>query len=55
MAGDDSRAQVQIEEDTLARRRLDLGEDHTDTLATANHLAISRASARDRKATTLKV
>jgi hypothetical protein len=28
MAGDDGRAQVQLDEDTLARRRRDLGEDH---------------------------
>ena len=32
MAGDDSRAQVQLDEDTLARRRRDLGEDHPDTM-----------------------
>src|SRR6185312_4611750 len=41
MAGDDSRAQVQLDEDTLARRRRDLGEDHPDTLAAASGLAIS--------------
>jgi hypothetical protein len=36
MAGDDGRAQVQLDEDTLARRRRDLGEDHPDTLAAAS-------------------
>jgi hypothetical protein len=41
MAGDDSRAQVQLDEDTLARRRRVLGEDHPDTLASAHGLAIS--------------
>ena len=41
MAGDDSRAQVQLDEDTLARRRRDLGEDHPDTLAAASNLAVS--------------
>ncbi|MBV9093445.1 MAG: tetratricopeptide repeat protein [Streptosporangiaceae bacterium] len=41
MAGDDSRAQVQLAEDTLARRRRVLGEDHPDTLASADNLAIS--------------
>jgi hypothetical protein len=35
MAGDDGRAQVQLDEDTLARRRRDLGEDHPDTGASA--------------------
>jgi hypothetical protein len=35
MAGDDGRAQVQRDEDTLARRRRVLGEDHPDTLASA--------------------
>jgi hypothetical protein len=40
MAGDDSRAQVQLDKDTLARRR-DLGDDHPDTLASASNLAIS--------------
>ena len=38
MAGDDGRAQVQLDEDTLARRRRDLGEDHPDTLAAAFQL-----------------
>ena len=32
---------MQLDEDTLARRRRDLGEDHPDTLASANGLAIS--------------
>ena len=41
MAGDDGRAQVQLDEDTLARRRRDLGEDHPDTLAAASNLAVS--------------
>src|SRR5690348_7368987 len=41
MAGDDGRAQVQLDEDTLARRRRVLGEDHPDTLASADGLAIS--------------
>ena len=41
MAGDDGRAQVQLDEDTLARRRRDLGEDHPDTLAAADGLAVS--------------
>jgi hypothetical protein len=35
MAGDDSRAQLQLDEDTLARRRCVLGEDHPDTLTLA--------------------
>src|SRR6266567_3689972 len=41
MAGDDGRARVQLDEDTLARRRRDLGEDHPDTLAAASNLAVS--------------
>ena len=41
MAGDDVRAQVQLDEGILARRRRDLGEDHPDTLAAADGLAIS--------------
>jgi Tetratricopeptide repeat len=41
MASGDSRAQVQLDEDTLARRRRVLGEDHPDTLAAASNLAIS--------------
>jgi hypothetical protein len=35
VASDDSRAQVQRDEDTLARRRRVLGEDHPDTRASA--------------------
>ena len=41
MAGDDGRAQVQLDEDTLARLRRELGEDHPDTLSAADRLAIS--------------
>jgi len=40
MAGDDGRAQVQLDEDTLARRRRDLGEDHPDTWTSASNLAM---------------
>jgi hypothetical protein len=44
MAGDDSRAQVQLDEVTLDRRRRRvLGEDHPDTLASAFHLAADLA------------
>jgi hypothetical protein len=50
MAGDDSRAQVQLDEDTLARRRRDLGEDHPDTLAAASGLAISLRAAGEYQA-----
>ncbi len=32
---------MQLDEDTLARRRRDLGKDHPDTLAAASNLAIS--------------
>ena len=32
---------MQLDEDTLARRRRDLGEDHPDTLASADGLAVS--------------
>jgi hypothetical protein len=45
MAGDDGRAQVQLYEDTLARRRRDLGEDHPDTLTAASNLAVSLRAA----------
>jgi Tetratricopeptide repeat len=38
MAGDDGRAQVQLAEDTLARRRV-LGDDHPDTLTSRNSIA----------------
>jgi Tetratricopeptide repeat len=41
MAGDHGRAQVQLDEDTLAPRRRVLGEDYPDTLASADGLAIS--------------
>ncbi len=33
MAGDDGMAQVRLDQDTLARRRRVLGDDHPDTLA----------------------
>ena len=33
------------DEDTLARRRRDLGEDHPDTLAAADNLALSLRAA----------
>src|ERR1700676_3492184 len=48
MADNDGRAQVQLDEETLARRRRDLGEDHPDTLAAAAAGAISwRAAGGD--------
>jgi len=50
MAGDDGRAQVQLDEDTLARRRRDLGEDHPDTLAAASNLAVSLRAAGEYQA-----
>ena len=50
MARDDSRAQVQLDEDTLARRRRDLGDDHPDTLTSASNLAISLRAAREYQA-----
>jgi hypothetical protein len=50
MAGDDGRAQVQLDEDTLARRRRDLGEDHPDTLAAASGLAVSLRAAGEYQA-----
>ena len=43
-------AQVQLDEDTLARRRRVLGEDHPDTLATASGLAISLRVVGERQA-----
>src|ERR1700685_3136238 len=49
-AGDDSRPQVQLDEDTLARRRRDLGEDHPDTLAAASNLAVSLRAAGEYQA-----
>ena len=50
MAGDDGRAQVQLDEGTLARRRRDLGEDHPDTLAAASNLAVSLRAAGEYQA-----
>jgi hypothetical protein len=50
MAGDDSRTQVQLDQDTLARRRRDLGEDHPDTLAAASALAVSLRAAGEYQA-----
>ena len=50
MAGDDGRAQVQLDEDTLARRRRDLGEDHPGTLAAASNLAVSLRAAGEYQA-----
>src|SRR5438445_3679611 len=50
MAGDDGRAQVQLDEDTLARRRRDLGEDHPDTLTAASGLAVSLRAAGEYQA-----
>ena len=50
MAGDDGRAQVQLGEDTLARRRRDLGEDHPGTLAAASDLAVSLRAAGEYQA-----
>jgi len=50
MAGDDGRAQVQLDEHTLARRRRVLGEDHPDTLTTASGLAISLRVVGERQA-----
>jgi hypothetical protein len=47
MARDDSRAQVQLDEDTLAARRRVLGEDHPDTLTSASNLAMSLRAARE--------
>ena len=40
MAGDDGRAQVQLDEHTLARRRRVQGEDHPDTLTSASNLVM---------------
>jgi hypothetical protein len=50
MAGDDRRAQVQLDQDTLARRRRDLGEDHPDTLTAASNLAVSLRAAGEYQA-----
>jgi hypothetical protein len=41
MAGDNGRAQVRRDQDTLARCRRELGQDHPDTLAAADSLAVS--------------
>ena len=38
---------MQLEEDTLARRRRVLGEDHPDTLASADNLAFSLIAVRE--------
>ena len=50
MAGDDSRAQVQLDEDTLARRRRVLGDDHPDTLTSAYILAAKLSEQGDYQA-----
>ena len=50
MAGDDGRAQVQLDEDILARRRRDLGEDHPGTLTAASNLAVSLRAAGEYQA-----
>jgi hypothetical protein len=44
--GDHTNAR-QLNEDTLARRRRILGDNHPDTLATANNLALVIAALRD--------
>ena len=41
---------MQRDEDTLARRRRDLGEDHPDTLASASNLAVSLCAAGEYQA-----
>ena len=41
---------MQLDEDTLARRRRDLGEDHPDTLASASNLAVSLRAAGEYQA-----
>ena len=41
---------MQLDEDTLARRRRDLGEDHSDTLAAASDLAVSLRAAGEYQA-----
>jgi len=41
---------VQLDEDTLARRRRDLGEDHPGTLASASNLAVSLRAAGEYQA-----
>ena len=42
---------MQLDEDTLARRRRDLGEDHPDTLAAASNLAVSLRAVGGRELT----
>jgi hypothetical protein len=49
MAGDDSRAQVQLDQDTLARRRV-LGDGHFDTMISANFALILSGLVADPKA-----
>ena len=41
---------MQLDEDILARRRRDLGEDHPDTLAAASNLAVSLRAAGEYQA-----
>ena len=41
---------MQLDEDTLARRRRDLGEDHPGTLASASNLAVSLRAAGEYQA-----
>ena len=41
---------MQLDEDTLARRRRDLGEDHPGTLAAASNLAVSLRAAGEYQA-----
>jgi hypothetical protein len=53
MAGDDSRAQVQLDEDTLARRRRDLGDGHPDTMISASFALVLSGLAADPKARAL--
>src|SRR4029077_13586368 len=50
MAGDDGRDQEQLDEDTLARRRRDLGEGPPATLAAASNLAVSLRAAGEYQA-----
>jgi hypothetical protein len=53
MAGDDSRAQVQLDEDTLARRRRVLGDRQLDTMGSAAFALILSGLAADPKARAL--
>jgi hypothetical protein len=50
MAGDDSRAQVQLDEDTLDRRRRVLGDAHPDTMISASFALMLSGLAADPKA-----